>query len=438
MIHPTRPSLLVVTLALVACCALACMPAELYPPGSDEDDDVPLADTPASYLQDALGETDVTLGELLGRAHDAFSFDAAPNPTALLTETNQLDDARDVVGTVPVRVLSYNVALLDAAIFWVVPYKRTPTLDERRAVLPELVFGTGADVIGLQEVWKQEDVDAFLARADTDGYRGFATPRDQGNDGIMVFVRADKIDGDVELVDHHVYQSQDGLEYFPGPGIRRGWMEVSFTHVDAGPVRVLNTHMQAFPENWQGRMLQARELGISARTHAAEDELVIVTGDLNAGPYYKSTTWQPPEGDEQTEWFHNAMSYPILLSYGELVDAAVMGRPAERAASDVTLGDTVVNDASTSAEIPGAAEGWCDETPNTTFTATDCNRLYFLQYAGTEFPARLDHVHVRDRPDLVVTSSDVVFTRPQRFADVDIEPSDHFGVEVELRVAPAQ
>lgn len=419
-----------------AAMATGCMPAELFPLGTDEMDDAALADTPASYLLDALGESDGTLGELLGRAPDDFHFDAAPNPTALLTATNALDDAREVVGTVPVRVLSYNVALLDAAILWVVPYKRTPTLDERRAVMPEIVFGNGADVIGLQEVWKQQDVDAFLARAEEDGYRAFVHERDEGNDGIMVFVREDKIGGDATLVEHHVYQSQDGLEYFPGPGIRRGWMEVAFTHVEAGPVRVFNTHMQAFPENWQGRMLQGRELGIAARTHSTEDELVIVTGDLNAGPYYRSTEWQPPEGDAQTEWFHNAMSYPTLLAYGGLVDAAVMGRPAERAASDVTLGDTVVNDADASTEIPGAAEGWCDATPNHTFTATDCNELYFRQYAGTEYPARLDHVHVRDRPDLVVTSSEVVFTRQRLFTDVEIEPSDHYGVEVELRIAP--
>lgn len=422
--------------ALVA--GTACGPADIFPMGSDEYDDRAVVDSPASYLLDALGEQDVTLGDLVARTREQFSFTARPDPSALLTATSALDDARDATGTSSLRVLSYNVALLDAPIFWVIPYKRTPTLNERRDVLPELVFATGADVIGLQEVWRREDVDAFLARAETDGYRGFVHERNEGNDGIMVFVRADKIDGEATLADHHVYLSQDGLENFPGPGIRRGWMEVAFTHVDVGPVRVFNTHMQAFPENWLGRMQQGRELGIAARTHSSDDELVIVTGDLNAGPYYTATTWQPPTGAEQTEWFHNAMSYPLLLSYGNLVDAAVMGRPAELAASDVTRGDTVVNNGETSAEIPGAVAGWCDETPNDTFTATDCNRLYFLQYAGTEYPARLDHVHVRDRADLVVSSSRVVFTDEQRFTNVDIEPSDHFGVEVELLLRTAE
>lgn len=425
-------------LALACSLAASCAPPDVFPLGSDEYDDKAVAETPASYLLDALGEDSGTLGELVGREPDAFAFGGAPNPTELLTSTSALDDARGTTGTSAMRVLSYNVALLDAQIFWVIPYKRTPTLDERRDVLPELVFATGADVIGLQEVWRQQDVDAFLARAETDGYRGFVHERNEGNDGVMVFVREDKIAGDATLADHHVYLSQDGLENFPGPGIRRGWMEVAFTHVDVGPVRVFNTHMQAFPEAWQGRMLQGRELGIAARTHSTAEELVIVTGDLNAGPYYQEATWQPPEGEQQTEWFHNAMSYPLLLAYGDLVDAAVMGRPAERAASDVTRGDTVVNDASTSTEIPGAAEGWCDETPNDTFTATDCNRLYFLQYAGTEYPARLDHVHVRDRPDLSVTGSWVRFTGKRRFTNVDIEPSDHYGVEVELRLATVQ
>ncbi|MCC7112521.1 MAG: hypothetical protein IT382_24730 [Deltaproteobacteria bacterium] len=430
------PRLLLAVTAAQFLATAACMPAELFPLGSDDKDEVSLADTPASHLLDALGESELSLGELVGRAPEDFHFDAAPDPTALLTSTQALDDARDPTGTVPVTVLSYNVALLDAAIFWVIPYKRTPTLVERRAVMPGIVFGSGADVIGLQEVWKQEDVDAFANAAPDAGYRAFVHERNEGNDGIMVLLREDKIDGDAELVEHHVYQSQDGLEYFPGPGIRRGWMEVAFQHVDAGPVRVFNTQMQAFPENWMGRVTQGRELGIAARTHSAEEELVLVTGDLNAGPYYPDTNWQPPEGDTQTEWFHNAMSYPLLLAYGDLVDAAVMGRPAELAASDVTLGDTVVNNADTSTTIPGAEEGWCDATPNHTFTATDCNELYFRQYAGTEYPARLDHVHVRDRPDLVVSSSRVVFTEQQRFTDVDIEPSDHYGVLVELRVAP--
>ncbi len=418
--------------ATVLALAPACAPPELFPLGSDEADDRAVADTPASYLLDALGESELTLGELVARAPEEHAFAARPDPTALLTATSALDDARDATGTVALRVLSYNVALLDAPIFWVIPYKRTPTLDERRDLLPELVFATGADVIGLQEVWRQQDVDAFLARAELDGYRGLVHERNEGNDGVMVFVRADKIDGDAVVAEHHVYQSQDGLEYFPGPGIRRGWMEVAFTHVDVGPVRVFNTHLQAFVGSWHGRMLQARELGIAARTHAADDELVIVTGDLNAGPYYSAATWQPPEGEAQTEWFHNTMSYPLLLAYGGLVDAAVMGRPTELAASDVTRGDTVVNDAAASTQVPGAVEGWCDDTPRDTFTATDCNRLYFLQYAGTEYPARLDHVHVRDRADLVVSDARVVFTDEERFINVDIEPSDHYGVEVEL------
>jgi endonuclease/exonuclease/phosphatase family metal-dependent hydrolase len=405
--------------------------------GEDERDGRTLSETVAAYLVAALGDGDLTLQQLLEKG-DALTFRGAPDPTPLLEATAALDDDRPRAGKVPVTILSYNVALLDAQIFGFIDYKRTPSLEERRRALPELVFTDGAEVICLQEVWREEDVESFTVDARALGYQAFSQPRGDYNDGVMIFLKSSAIAGGTipTLAGHAAYGSQDGLEFFPGPGIKRGFIEVAFTHAQAGPTRAFCTHMQAFPENWFGRMRQARELGIAARTRSADDELVIVAGDLNAGPYYKAAEWQPPEGETQTQWFHNALSYPLLLAYADLVDAAVMGRPADDAASDVTLGDTIVNDAAASITIPGAVAGWCDETPATTLTATDCNSLYFAQYAGTEYPARLDHVHVRQRDDIVVRESKVVFTEKRRFADVEVEPSDHYGVRVELLVDP--
>lgn len=418
---------------------------DAVPLGEDDHDELKLSETPGAYLVDALEGGDVSLRALLEQG-EATTFRGAPDPTPLLEATAALDDERPRAGKVPVSVLSYNVGLLDAQIFGFIDYKATPDLEERRRVLPELVFGEERpDAVCLQEVWLEEDRETFLTKGRALGYTGFAQDRRAYNDGVMIFLREEAVAGGTipALVDAAPYASQDGLEFFPGPGIKRGYLEVELVHAQAGPMRVLCTHMQAFPETWHGRMRQARELGIAARTHANPDpeaELVVVAGDLNAGPYYKAATWQPPEGEEQTQWFHNALSYPLLLAYADLVDAAVMGRPLEDAASDVTLGDTVVNDAAKSTEVPGAAEGWCDETPPTTLTATDCNTLYFAQYAGTEYPARLDHVHVRDRSDLVVTRSELVFTEKRRFGAgegvIEVEPSDHYGVHVELLVDP--
>ena len=135
--------------------------------------------------------------------------------------------------------------------------------------------------------------------------------------------------------------------------------------------------------------------------------------------------------------FMNLGIGPVRTGVFNVADLAIMGRPAADAIADVTLGDTVVNDADKALDVPGADEGWCDRTPTTTFTATDCNSLYFDQYAGTEYPARLDHLFARDPAGrIVATSSKIVFTDKLTFGDVEREPSDHFGVLAELVVTP--
>jgi endonuclease/exonuclease/phosphatase family metal-dependent hydrolase len=72
------------------------------------------------------------------------------------------------------------------------------------------------------------------------------------------------------------------------------------------------------------------------------------------------------------------------------------------------------------------------------FTGTDCNRLYFEQYAGTEPPARLDHVLLRD-PERRVRVVGAGLTLTERHAlgaaGGAVELSDHYGVRATLRVA---
>jgi hypothetical protein len=414
------------------------------PLGGDETDGFLLGGAAESaHLAAAVeGGDTLTFGGLLERG-DGLVFTAAPDPSALLTATNVLDDDRPRAGRVPLSLLTYNVGLLDVNIFGVVPYAETPHLERRRSVLPGLIFDRGVDVVVLQEVWLPGDVEEFRRTAEGFGYRVFVQERDGHNDGLMSFVRQDILlpGADVEF-DFAAFGAQNGTEYFPGPGIQRGWVSFRFVHRELGGIRVFNSHMQAYPESWSNRAKQARELGIAMRTSVAAEadtanDLVFAGGDFNAGPYYKEAVWRTPVDGDQTAWFHNTISYPVLLAYGGLVDLAVMGRPAVDALADVVLGNTVVNDPAAALATPGAEAGWCERTPHTTFTASDCNSLYFQQYAGTEYPARLDHWMARDPAGrIVVDRSALTFTEKLRFGDTEVEPSDHYGVLVELLVAP--
>jgi len=410
------------------------------PLGGDETDDFKLTETAAMrHIGDAIeGGADLTLRGLIEKG-DGVAFSGTPNPAALLTGTNTLDDGRARQGRAPVSVLTWNVALLDVNLLGVIPYTETPDLERRRRVLPGLAFETGADVIALQEVWLDEDVETFSRRGQELGYRPFVHERQGHNDGLITFIREDAIAGGSTVsFDFESYGSQVVTGYFPGPGIARGWLSVRFVHAGAGPIHVFNTHMQAFPENWLGRVKQAREIGILVREiQEATGDLVVVAGDFNSGPYYSKAEWTAPGGATVDRWLHNAIAYPTMLTYGNLVDAAIMGRPENDAIADITLGDTVVNNADTALDIPGAEEGWCERTPNTTFTATDCNSLYFDQYAGTEYPARLDHILVSDGDErVIVTKSALQFTEKQTFGDLVREPSDHFAVRVDMLVTP--
>ncbi|HEY1101589.1 MAG TPA: endonuclease/exonuclease/phosphatase family protein [Myxococcota bacterium] len=409
------------------------------PIGSDDTDGFRLAEVPAmAHIARAIDGSDLmTLGDLIEEGDDVV-FAEAPNPGDYLTATNTVDDGRERTGRAPLSVLTWNVALLDVSLFNVIPYTQSPDMSQRRRTLPGLAFDSGADIILMQEVWLDEDVEAFSKRAVTSGYRVFGHDRGSGNDGLIVFIKADVIaGGSTSDVDFAPYASQVGTEYWPGPAIARGWMHVRFVHKDIGTVHVFNTHMQAFPENWLGRVKQARELGIAMQRARSETPgFSLVGGDFNSGPYYKSATWVSPDASSLDRWHHNAVAWPTLLTYGDLIDAAIMGRPAADATADIVLGDTVRNDPGAAEAIPGAVEGWCEQTPQTTFTATDCNSLYFQQYAGTEAPARLDHIFVDNTERVIATSSQLVFTQKQAFGDLDIEPSDHYGVRVDLLVTP--
>jgi endonuclease/exonuclease/phosphatase family metal-dependent hydrolase len=436
-----RPALVLVPLAFAGLVACDNGPVAL---GGDETDDFLIADAAATaHLGRAIDGGDALTFRQVIEQGDGLVFSSTPDPSTLLSDTNVVDDTRVRTGRRPLSMMTYNVALLDVNIFGVIPYAETPDLQRRRDVIAGLIFDRGVDVVLLQEVWLAEDVEEFTRTAEEFDYRVFLQDRTGHNDGLMTLVRKAIIQPGTESdFDYGAYGSQSSTEYFPGPGIQRGWNSVRFIHRDIGPIQVFNTHMQAFSENWLGRVKQSRELGILMRSAVDSEEthheLVFAGGDFNAGPYYKNSNWKLPDGSEQDIWLHNAISYPVLLAYGDLVDLAIMGRPAADALADVVLGNTVVNDPGKSVSVPGADEGWCETTPHTTFTASDCNSLYFAQYAGTEFPARLDHLFAHD-PDerIVVTSSALTFTEKVTFGDKEVEPSDHYAVVVEMLVSAA-
>lgn len=417
------PLLVFLALALTAC----------RPAIESAADDRPLADAPnLLHVRDVLSEPDVTLGELVERAPE-LELTGRPDPSALLVNTNELDDDRSDRGGVPMRLLTQNVGLLSVNVLWVIPYAETPKLEARREVLLERFLEDDPDVLFLQEVWVPEDYERFRSQAEDAGYFVSTGSRDGYNDGLMMLIRESLVDGASVEEGAFDYDFQDGTEWFPGPGIARGYQWVRFEHADLGELAFFNTHMAPYPDRWHGRLRQARQLGVAVNEIAGPDALVFLGGDLNAGPYYRDDVWLLPNDEEEPDWWKNAMMWPVLMEYADLVDLAVMGRPAADAVADVTLGNTVVNDPEAGVTIPGAEQGWCDATPDVTFTATDCNSLYFEQYAATEYPARLDHLLLRDLDGRVrATSSTVSSTEPQDFGGTTVEPSDHYGVLVDV------
>ena len=167
-------------------------------------------------------------------------------------------------------------------------------------------------------------------------------------------------------------------------------------------------------------------------------KIVFLGGDMNAGSYYKNDVWVTGDKEDNDGWWANTISYTFFTHYGDFLDLLLMGRDANEVELDISEGDAVVNNAETSLEIPGAENDWCDTHSGVNFTASDCNDLYFMQYAGTEFPSRMDHIFVRDiQKRVFVTKSEILFNERVTFGDLEpMQPSDHLGVAAWVTVSP--
>jgi hypothetical protein len=386
-----------------------------------------------AWLEPALEAQDgLTVAELVrGRK---VRWVAPPDPQPRFEAAVQAHQALPPLDD-PVRleILTYNVALLDR------PYAGTrvtsPYIAERRPWLLDHVFETGADIVLLQEVWEWEDAEAFGAAAEARGFAWTAgTPERHGEHGLFLAVRADRIaEGTVPTATETRFEAQRTLEWWPGPGVRRGWLAFTFELASTDrTIHVLDVHATSFPRFARVRDLQARQVGLALEA-LPDPDIVLLGGDLNAGPYYDRDTWTLPGGRAIDGWWRNALAWGLWQHYGDLTDLVMLAGMAD----DVEVGRTVPDLVDADPSIPFGDEGYCQDHLPHRVTGTDCNHLYFLQYGGTEFPARLDHLMLRDRAGAVrVREAGLVFTdRLDLGADEPIEPSDHYGVRAVLDIA---
>jgi hypothetical protein len=402
----------------------------------DAADRVLLVEDPRlSYLVDALKSR--ATGRLqVSDLFDDQRFDHAPNPTLLL-EKMQRENPDPTADGVNLTVTSLNVALLKGYLFKSpLSVVEAPYVDERTpAVIDSLLDGENG-VVFVQELWTNEAQTYAEEAAARLGYQVAGHVSGLGLlTGLYTFVRDD-------LVQNYIHVDQTDYSGFGADPIAlsvsivRGFQVVSFTHPTIGRVRLYNTHQAPFPHGWSQRLFEQRQIG-EAISSEPDDALVLVGGDFNAGPYYARNRWTDATGSDVPDWFENALAYPVGLFFGGLDDLFVRGRTAETAALDVTAGDAVENGWQSAATTPFGVPGWCD-LYGAAFSATDCNALYFAQYAGQEAPARLDQLLVRDPTGRVhARNSRIVFDTMRLPSGETIPVSDHGALRVDVTIAPS-
>ncbi len=411
---------------------LACA---VHPPrdlGSYPADQASLSQTEVlAHLASAAGDVeDVTA---LLRA-DGNIYTTAPDPSALFEARLAAHQAlAPLPEAVELSVLTFNTALLSRT--YLGNLVEMPEINARRAVMGERLFSLGYDVLLLQEVWEWSDYETLAFDAARYGYAIYGgTEALHPEHGLAIAVREALINPDVpQEQTEQQFDAQRKLEHWPGPSVRRGWLTWSFTI--AGTDRVVHLydlHATSFVDYWLQRELQARQVGMEVASHPAED-VVILGGDLNSGPYYHTDIWTEGDGTAVAGWWRNATAYALWLHYGEMYDVL----NAVEIPQDVRLGSSIPGVWQDYLTEPYGQLSWCDEIAGVVFTATDCNSLYYRSYGGTEFPARLDHLMIHDPSAVVrVVDAGIVLDEVQDFAAGQFELSDHYGMAATLHIAP--
>lgn len=422
--------LALVTLALLG---LACgddeVPADL---GTWPEDLVKLVDSPAlQHVAAALDGGDaLTVADLFHA--DRLRFTAAPDPSPLFAaQAAEHAALPPLAAAEPLRVLSYNTGLLSR--WYPFTHVGVPRYRERRERGPAELLAGEWDVLFLQETWELVDVERFAAEAERRGYAIYSgSEKKHEQHGLVILVREALIGDEPQAFVEQQFEAQREIELFPGPGVKRGVIGWSFTHAPTGRrIHLYCTHMTSFPELWQERDSQARMIGGKISDHDAAD-IVLLGGDFNAGPYYPEDSFGSDGDAVISGWWHNTMMYPLMLHYGGLYDSHSVLQPAR----DVARMQQLLLPFSPGAYKGEPLAGRCADVPVDTFTATDCNSLYFEQYAATEYPARLDYIMVRDAERHVrVVASELEYTQPLDFgAAGNFELSDHFGISAMLQI----
>jgi len=357
------------------------------------------------------------------------SFSSAPDPSARLA-----DLARSAVvheEGVELRVLSWNLAFLDVRYLGI--HVVSPHLEVRRDHLVKTLFGAH-DVYLLQEVWSWDSAMLLGEAAEAAGYAWYAgDAQGHSEHGLFIAVRKDRIDAaGAQFQAQDRYDAARPGEFWPGPGVRRGYLTWDLQLAGTSTRMVLvDNHATSYPKYTRQRELQARQVGkvVSA---LPRETVAIVGGDLNSGPYYPEDRWTTPDGEVFDGWWRNAVAYSLWLHYGDLVDmfALANGGGADRVTADL------VPPTPYPAGAPYGDPGVCPRLGHVAFTGTDCNSLYDQQYGGTEFPARLDHLFLRDPSGRAsVRNAKIIGVETLDLGTGGrIEASDHYAVEATFRI----
>jgi endonuclease/exonuclease/phosphatase family metal-dependent hydrolase len=350
---------------------------------------------------------------------DAGSIDAAPDPTQLLLDAQRINRQSPPGSRLGLRVASYNVGLLDLSLLSV------PGVKEREPKIGPALRELDADIVLLQELWKERSVEAFKAALADRYHFVLGTDQDRGKHGLAILIKRSLLPDCCEEMVERLFETQ--AMYETGFGFHKGALGVRLTPPALGrPIYIVNMHMTAMPWQSNTRLYQVDELaaGLIAPLIEQQQGLLILGGDTNASPYYADygdlAQLEPWQEDYQ-DWWLNAGTYQRLIQLTETLDsfAAVHG--------DIEV-------ATARAETVVTNGYWKTQSRDSHLTAN------ISASTKTEPSQRLDYVLVRPLdPDLVTTvqRAEVLFRqRPARLESGEaIELSDHYLYQATLSVS---